>query len=208
MPGGTWKGPGGWLRDKCQKTKLKKRKRKREEEQDTTGHMKPLKAARHEKTRKKFSPVVQRKGKYDKVLSFVETAVSSPPAESTTAVQHVAPLRGLSMAQIEAPVSATMGAEPSDSSTLPHLQSGSCSSSGVSSAVLPCVSPDNLFPSFFVLSVISSTHLCTLASSTQSTFLSGAADEMMEDPQLWAADEMMEDPLFRQHQRNLGAPPS
>jgi len=148
-----------------------------------------MKAARHEKARNFFSPVVQLnacKGiNFDEpVLSFVETAVSSPPAESTAAVQHVAPLRGLLMAQIEAPVSATMSAEPSDSSTLPQLQSGSCSSSGVSSAVLPCVSPDNSFPSFFVRSVNSSTHLCTLASSTQSTFLSGAAHEMIEHPPL------------------------
>ena len=48
--------------------------------------------------------------------------MSSLPAESTAAVQHVALLRGLSMAQIEAPVSATMGTEPADSSTLPQLQ--------------------------------------------------------------------------------------
>jgi len=43
-------------------------------------------------------------------------------AESTAAVQHVALLCGLSMAHIETPVSATMGTEPADSSTLPQLQ--------------------------------------------------------------------------------------
>jgi len=107
-----------------------------------------MKAARQEKARIFFSPVVQLNAcpgiDFDEpVLSLMETAVKSASRMYSRAAQHVVPLRGLSMAQIEAPVSATMGAEPSDLSTLPQLQSGSCSSSGVSSAVLPCVSPDN-----------------------------------------------------------------
>ena len=54
MPCGTGKGPGGRPRGECEKTKLKNCKR--EEEQDISGEKK---AARLEKARIFFSPVVR-----------------------------------------------------------------------------------------------------------------------------------------------------